>query len=211
MFRIEKIQDSVNSPRLLEPDASCQLLDGSLLFAGSHAVHRVLRDGDGDGWAGGVETVMVDFSRRQLLVSDERGQRTAAVSRSVSKRALSLLRLQCIADIVERLNTLSLILHDTCNVCYACFQVHAGPGGVPTTIFAGGKPEISQIPAYGLYYGMPIYDIQIPLSPVNCDFHAHTRKNEISSRPSRKSSIHTSACTYEITQKNDSANSTESQ
>ncbi|XP_032686231.1 uncharacterized protein LOC116851181 [Odontomachus brunneus] len=49
---------------------------------------------------------------------------------------------------------------------YYVYNVHASAGGVPTTIFAGGKPEVSQIPAYGFYYGMPIYDIGIPLSPV---------------------------------------------
>ncbi|XP_011151023.1 uncharacterized protein LOC105190160 [Harpegnathos saltator] len=50
---------------------------------------------------------------------------------------------------------------------YYVYNVHAADvGGIPTTVFAAGKPEVSHIPAYNFYYGMPIYDIRIPLSPI---------------------------------------------
>lgn len=63
---------------------------------------------------------------------------------------------------------LSCAKHNACNVRYACFQVHPSVGGAPTAVFAAGKPGVPPtFPAYSFYYGMPIYDIRIPLSAVN--------------------------------------------
>ncbi|XP_014480735.1 PREDICTED: uncharacterized protein LOC106747593 [Dinoponera quadriceps] len=49
---------------------------------------------------------------------------------------------------------------------YYVYNVHANVGDVPAAVFAAGKPEVAHIPAYSFYYGMPIYNIGIPLNPI---------------------------------------------
>ncbi|EZA53708.1 hypothetical protein DMN91_007887 [Ooceraea biroi] len=48
---------------------------------------------------------------------------------------------------------------------YYVYNVHMNTGGIPSTIYANGKPEAA-LPSYSFYYGTPIYDFRIPLSPV---------------------------------------------
>ncbi|KAL6266807.1 hypothetical protein P5V15_003638 [Pogonomyrmex californicus] len=49
---------------------------------------------------------------------------------------------------------------------YYIYNVYSNAGGVSSTLHVSGKPEVSHIPAYSIYYGTPIYDIRIPLNPI---------------------------------------------
>ncbi|KAL0114718.1 hypothetical protein PUN28_011789 [Cardiocondyla obscurior] len=49
---------------------------------------------------------------------------------------------------------------------YYVYNVYSNIGGVPSALHVSGKPDISQVPPYSFYYGTPIYDVRIPLSPV---------------------------------------------
>ncbi|KMQ93118.1 hypothetical protein RF55_6807 [Lasius niger] len=48
----------------------------------------------------------------------------------------------------------------------AMMRIFTNAGGIPSTIHVSGKPEVSYVPAYNLYYGTPIYDLRIPLNPI---------------------------------------------
>lgn len=49
---------------------------------------------------------------------------------------------------------------------YYVYNIYTNVGGIPSTVHVSGKPEVSYVPAYGFYYGTPIYDLRIPLNPV---------------------------------------------
>ncbi|XP_020299381.1 uncharacterized protein LOC109863535 [Pseudomyrmex gracilis] len=45
---------------------------------------------------------------------------------------------------------------------YYVYNIHPNMAGISTVY---GKPGVSHIPAYNIYYGTPIYDFRLPLSP----------------------------------------------
>ena len=45
-------------------------------------------------------------------------------------------------------------------------NVHTEVSAVPAAVVTDVKSTISHLPAYSVYYGTPIYDLRLPLSPV---------------------------------------------
>ncbi|XP_076668203.1 uncharacterized protein LOC143368879 [Andrena cerasifolii] len=45
-------------------------------------------------------------------------------------------------------------------------NVHTEVSGVPAAVVTDVKSAVSHLPAYSFYYGTPIYDLRLPLSPV---------------------------------------------
>lgn len=38
--------------------------------------------------------------------------------------------------------------------------------GIPAAVIAYGKPSVSHLPAYNIYYSTPVHDFRFPLNPV---------------------------------------------
>ncbi|XP_029156470.1 uncharacterized protein LOC114929193 [Nylanderia fulva] len=49
---------------------------------------------------------------------------------------------------------------------YYVYNIYTNVGGIPNTVHVSGKPAVSYLPAYNLYYGTSIYDLQIPFNPI---------------------------------------------
>ncbi|CAL7946364.1 unnamed protein product [Xylocopa violacea] len=52
------------------------------------------------------------------------------------------------------------------NSPYYLYNVHADVNAIPAAIIANAKHPVSHVPAYGIYYGSPVYDFRLPLNPV---------------------------------------------
>nr|XP_033328774.1 uncharacterized protein LOC117221713 [Megalopta genalis] len=59
----------------------------------------------------------------------------------------------------------SQLLHYQEHSPYYVYNVR--PDTVPAAVIANGKPTISQIPAYGLYYQYPFFDFRYPVVPLD--------------------------------------------
>ncbi|XP_078048500.1 uncharacterized protein LOC144475935 [Augochlora pura] len=59
------------------------------------------------------------------------------------------------------------LLHYQEHSPYYVYNVHPELNTVPAAVIANGKPTISQIPAYGFYYGHPFFDFRYPLTPLD--------------------------------------------